>query len=38
MNNNIKEYGYIRVSSKTQNVARQIKMRDCFKFCVNTKN
>ena len=26
MNNNIKEYGYIRVSSKTQNVARQIKM------------
>ena len=26
MNNNTKEYGYIRVSSKTQNVARQIKM------------
>lgn len=24
MNNNTKEYGYIRVSSKTQNVARQI--------------
>lgn len=26
MNNNTKEYGYIRVSSKTQNVARQIIM------------
>ena len=26
MNNITKEYGYIRVSSKTQNVARQIKM------------
>lgn len=26
MNNNTKEYGYIRVSSKIQNVARQIKM------------
>ena len=23
MNNNTKEYGYIRVSSKTQNVARK---------------
>ena len=26
MNNNTKEYGYIRVSSKTQNVARKIIM------------
>ena len=26
MNNNTKEYGYIRVSSKTQNVARQINI------------
>lgn len=26
MNNNTKEYGYIRVSSKTQNVARQMEI------------